>query len=114
MSSMIDLAMTTDYDVYTEIGGSGRDIVMACGHEVVSNLVRQRLMTEIPSSYYSSPLFDADILRQKMRYFIGSTYGVVATDMSGFKFIETGNRSVDYGNVCFTVDCDNKRQCMTL
>ena len=111
---MIDIAMTTNYDVFTEVDTmAGRDVVMACGHEVVSNLVRQRLVTEIPNDYYTSNTFDPDILRQKIRYFIGSTYGVIATDLSGFQFSKSG-RTADYGNICFTVDCENERRCIAL
>ncbi len=114
VSTVTDLAMTSDYDLFTEVGGSGRDIEMACNHEVVSNLVQSRIQSEIDWGLFSNnPQIDSLIIAQKLRGVIRRTYGVINVDLSGFQ-IDRNARNINYGSLCFTVDCANSRECMVV
>lgn len=112
--AITSLAMTEDYDIYTEVGSAGRTIDLACNHEVVSNLVLTRIQTEIDSGLWrDNPNLDSSLLAQQLRSVVRNTCGVVSTDFTAFE-VTRGFRELKFGTFCFTVDCANSRECITL
>lgn len=108
------LAMTEEFDLFTQVGDSGRTIDLACNHEVVSNLVQTRIQTEVDYSLWlENSNLDTSLLAQQLRFIVRNTYGVISTDFTAFD-IERSPRTLDLGAFCFTVDCANSRECMTV
>lgn len=108
--SIIDFDMTQGYDVVRE-DSEPFDIKFACNHQVVSNLVRSRLQTEIDwRLFVENTNIDDSIVAQQMRFVIDTTYGVVDSDFTNFSSNRDG-RSIDFSGICFTVDCDNSQEC---
>jgi len=109
--SIVDLDMSEDYDVVdTEYNGLF-DLKLACNHQVVSNLVRARLQTEIDwRLFVENTNIDDSVIAQQMRFVIDTTYGVASSDFTNFSSNRDG-RSIDFSGICFTVDCDNSQEC---
>lgn len=83
--AIASLAMTEEYDIFTDVGDSGRTIDLAYNHEVVSNLVRTRVQTEVDYSLWlENPNLDTSLLTQQLRFVVRHTYGATSTDFTEF------------------------------
>ena len=112
--AITDLDMTADYDIVKQEFNGVWDIALACNHQVVSNLVRVRLQTEINWELFAeNPQIDDSILAQQIRKVIDTTYGVASSDLTDFRRTYDG-RNVLLSKICFTVDCNNSQECFTL
>lgn len=113
--NILDLDMTDTYDlVLSESEDGTLDARAACNHQVVSNLVRTRIQSEINwRLFIENTNIDDSIIAQQLRFVIDSTFGVVSSDFTDFGSVRNG-RNINFSGICFTVDCANSQECFTI
>lgn len=118
-----DILQDDNLKICTQVVSGVRELEMACNHQVVGQLMRQALMTQLGTIPYA-PLFGFDwthylstdaqyqFLQTDLTAAMSAVYGVSSINIGAASFETTP--FLEVGPLCWTTDCANSTSCESI